>query len=133
MARGEAEKLPGISNAQLELMNIVWERGEASVTDVWQGLPEGRRLARTTVMTVLARLAEKGWLKRSKRKNEIFYAPAVAKEAALKGLVGRLLDAAFAGSLAKLVMTLVDVRGISSEEAAHLRQIIDGSAKGGKP
>jgi len=121
--------LPALSEGQLEIMNIVWELGECGVTRVWEALPAGRRLARTTVMTVLARLAEKGWLRRRKQGNEIVYSPAVPRDDALKGLVSRLVDSAFAGSAEELVMTLVAARGITGEEAARLRSIIDESAE----
>jgi BlaI family transcriptional regulator, penicillinase repressor len=122
----------GLSTAQLELMNILWEKGEATVTDIWSSLPKSRPLARTTVMTVLSRLAGKGILSRLKEKNEIVYRPAVPKDAVLGNLLTRLVDTAFAGSAANLVMTLVDARGISSKEATHLRKIIAASTKGGR-
>ena len=120
-------KLPRLSAAQLELMNIIWEKGEASVTEVWKALPRGRRVARTTVMTVLVRLARKGWLRRKKTGIEYSYSAAVERDEALGGLVSRLLDSAFNGSAERLVLTLVNSRGISKKEAGHLRQIIEES------
>ncbi len=124
------KKLPKITEAQLELMRIVWEKGEATVTEVWEALPPDRRVVRTTVMNVLARLAEKDWLKRRMVKNELVYTAAVGREEGVKNLLTRLLDTAFDGSTANLVMTLVNARGISQEEAAHLRRVIDESAGG---
>lgn len=124
------KKLPRLSEAQLELMSIIWGNGEATVTEVWESLPRGRHIARTTVMTVLARLAEKGWLRRRKSGNEYVYSPAVGRDKALGGLLSRLVDTAFAGSAEGLVMTLVNARGISREEAERLRRVIDASARG---
>ncbi|MHC4249018.1 MAG: BlaI/MecI/CopY family transcriptional regulator [Planctomycetota bacterium] len=121
-------KLPRLSEAQLELMSIIWRKDEATVTEVWESLPRGRHIARTTVMTVLARLADKGWLRRRKSGNEYIYSPAVGRDKALGGMLSRLVDTAFAGSAEGLVMTLVNARGISKEEAERLRRIIDASA-----
>ncbi|MHC5056927.1 MAG: BlaI/MecI/CopY family transcriptional regulator [Planctomycetota bacterium] len=123
-------KLPRLSEAQLELMSIIWRKDKATVTEVWESLPRGRHIARTTVMTVLARLAKKGWLRRRKSGNEYVYSPAVGREKALGGMLSRLIDTAFGGSTEGLIMTLVNARGISEEEAERLRRIIDGSAGG---
>lgn len=125
------KRLPPLSEAQLELMNIVWAKGEASVTGVWEALPPARRVARTTTMTLLVRLARKGWLRRRRSGNEFLYSAAVDREEALGGLLSRLADTVFSGSAASLVATLVNAKGISAEEAAHLRQVIERSAEGG--
>ena len=121
--------LPKLTEAQLELMQIVWEKGDATVTDVWESLPANRRVVRTTVMNVLARLAEKGWLTCRMERNERVYRAAVAQNEAVTGLLTRLLDTAFHGSTANMVMALVDARGISDADAKRLRTIIDRSKK----
>ena len=58
MKKGQPRSL---SKAQLEVMNIVWERGEVTITEVWQALGERRKIARATAQTVMTRLEEKGW------------------------------------------------------------------------
>ena len=55
---------PPLSEAQLEIMNVVWDRGEATVAEVWKALAARRKVARNTVQTMIARLEERGWLKR---------------------------------------------------------------------
>ena len=52
-----------LSPAQLEIMEIVWEKGEVAAVEVRQFLPDGRELARETVRTMLERMENKGWLK----------------------------------------------------------------------
>ena len=58
---------PALSESQLEIMNVVWDQGEVTVTGVWQILAKRRAVARNTVQTVMTRLEEKGWLKHRKR------------------------------------------------------------------
>ena len=123
------KKRPKLSEAQLRLMQILWDREEATVTEVWQALPDVHRGARTTVMTVLSRLAERGWLHRQTRDGELLYTPAVEREEALSGMLSRLLEVGFGGSAERLVHTLVNARGLSGEEAAELRRIIEESAR----
>jgi len=120
---------PKLSEMQLELMNIIWEKGKATVTEVWEALPPERKLARTTVMTVLSRLSDYGWLEREKSGNEFIYIPAEKKDKVLGRLVSRLVETAFAGSTKDMIMTLVSERGISNEEAEHLRKIIAEAEK----
>jgi BlaI family penicillinase repressor len=122
-----------LSQAQMELMDIVWRKGEASVTEVWQALPADRRVARTTVMTLLVRLAKRGWLKRRKVGKEFVYAAVVGKDEALGGVLSRLVNTVFDGSAANLVMTLVNARGIGREEADRLRRLIDDTPTEAKP
>src|SRR5437763_534664 len=54
------DPLPPLSAAQLEIMNVVWGRGEATVAEVWRALSARRKVARNTVLTMLARLEEEG-------------------------------------------------------------------------
>jgi predicted transcriptional regulator len=127
------KKPPRLTETQLELMKIVWGMGQATVTDVWQALPPGRHVVRTTIMNMLARLAEKGFLRRKLVKNELIYTAAVGKEQAVGGILRRLLDSAFEGSTANLVTTLLDGRDISEQDASRLHQIIDRSREGKPP
>src|SRR2546423_525410 len=56
MAKRKPEALPALSEAQLEIMQLVWERGEVTVTDVWSVLAQRRGVARNTVLTLMDRL-----------------------------------------------------------------------------
>ena len=92
------EALPPLSEAQMEIMNVVWERGEATVADVWKALAARRRVARSTVLTMITRLEEKGWLCCDEAGHAFRYRAAVPREATLGEMVRRLVDTAFAGS-----------------------------------
>src|SRR5438105_3046918 len=63
MAKARPE-LPALSEAQLEIMDCVWQGGEVTVTDVWNVLAGRRPLARNTVLTLMDRLEKTGWLRR---------------------------------------------------------------------
>jgi predicted transcriptional regulator len=57
-------EFPQLSETQLEIMNIVWRAGEATVGEVWKALAVRRKVARNTVLTLMERLEKKGWLRR---------------------------------------------------------------------
>jgi predicted transcriptional regulator len=117
--------LPPLSQAQLEIMNIVWERGDVTVADVWKALSVHRKVARNTILTMLTRLEEKGWLQRDAQAHAHRYRAAVPREATLGTLIKRLVETTFGGSAEGLVMALIQGRGVSKEEAVKIRLLID--------
>jgi len=119
------KRLPPLSDAQLEIMNAVWDLEEASVGDVWKVLSEHRPIARNTVQTVMTRLDEKGWLKHRKRGRAFLFKASVARDSTLRVLVDRLVETAFSGSAEGLVLAMLEGRGLSDEEAARIRKLID--------
>ena len=136
-------ELPPLSEGQIEIMNVVWDRaprGGATVADVWEALSGRRQVARNTVQTMLTRLEEKGWLTHVEEGPAFRYLPRHPRETAMRGLVRRLVDTAFSGSAEGLVMALLQGRGVSRDEADRIRSMIDqaerpegANEKRGKP
>jgi predicted transcriptional regulator len=120
-------RLPALSEAQLEIMKVVWEGGEVTVTDVWSVLGARRQVARNTVLTLMDRLEKKGWLKRRAEGQTHYYSAAAARADTLGGVVHRLVDSAFAGSAEALVLALLEGRGVSDDEARRIRHLIDNA------
>ena len=116
---------PGLTPAQLEIMNFFWERGEMGVAQVWGLLSARRSVARNTVQTTLTRLVEKGWLRARAEGNAFYFRPARARQSTLRKIVDQLVDTAFAGSTTGLIMTLLEDRRLSPEEAQRIRELID--------
>ena len=119
-----AEPAP-LSARQMEIMNIVWSRGKATVADVWEEMSRRHNLARNTVLTLMTRLEEKGWLGHEEDGPAYRYFARHRREATLRGLVHQLVDTAFAGSADSLVMALLEGRGVSPDEADRIRAMID--------
>ncbi len=109
----------------MEIMNVVWNRGEVTVADVWKALGSQRKLARSTVVTMMARLQEKGWLCCDEEGHAFRYRAAVPREATLGDVVQRLVNTVFGGSAEGLVMALLHGRGVSKEEARRIKKMID--------
>jgi predicted transcriptional regulator len=125
MAKPKREGLPALSEAQLEIMHLVWGGGEVTVTDVWNVLARRRQVSRNTVLTLMERLEKKGWLMRRADGPAHYYRAAAPRATTLGQLVHRLVDAAFAGSAEALVLALLEGRGVSDEEARRIRRLID--------
>ncbi len=114
----------GLTPSQIEILSVVWEKGEAGVADVWAVLSQRRAVARNTVQTMLTRLHERGWLRAREQGNAFVYSPAKKRESVLARLVGGLVDSAFGGSASGLVAALLQSRKLSADEVARIRKLI---------
>lgn len=119
------EGVPPLSDAQLEIMNVVWERGEATVGEIWHALSARRPVARNTIQTLVSRLEEKGWLAHSTSGTVFRYHAVYPRQATLRNLVRRLVDTAFGGSAEGLVMTLLEDQKLEAGEADRIRALIE--------
>ena len=119
------EELAPLSDAQLEVMQVIWGCGEATVADVWRAISRQRPIARNTVLTTITRLEEKGWLRHRSLGNTFVYSAVHPRQTTLAGMATRLIDAAFEGSAAGLVMTLLEGARLSEEEANRIRDMLD--------
>jgi predicted transcriptional regulator len=113
------------SEAQWDVMNIVWDLGEASVGEIWRAFSQRRKVARNTVLTLVARLEEKGWLRRRAEGSGLRYSAAVPRQTALRQCARRLVDTAFRGSAEGLIMTLLDDSGLSEGESERIRAMLE--------
>jgi BlaI family transcriptional regulator, penicillinase repressor len=127
----EPSELPALSEAQWEIMNLIWDRAACSVADVWKVLKGRRGVSRNTVQTLIVRLEEKGWLTHREENNGFIYLPTVSREESQKSSVQRLIKTVFDGSSEGLVLTLLN-GGLSRAEANRIRKLID-SANRKKP
>jgi predicted transcriptional regulator len=122
-----------ISEAQREIMNIVWDSGEVGVADVWRILSDRRPIARNTVLTMITRLTDKGWLQPRRVGNAFRYTAARPREQARAEEIRRLVDTVFEGSAEGLVMSLLEGGGLKPEESDRiLAMILKANRKGGR-
>ena len=119
------EEFTPLSDSQLEIMNVIWQRREATVAEVWRTIARGRPVARNTVLTTITRLEEKGWLRHRSVGNTFVYAAVYPRQTAVARMALKLIDAAFEGSAAGLVMTLLEGGRLSEEEAERIRAMLE--------
>jgi predicted transcriptional regulator len=114
-----------LTETQREIMQIVWQRGEVTVSQVRQALVTKRGVARNTVQTMIVRLEEKGWLRHRQVGRTFVYSAARPKTTSLGAKVVQLVDRFFAGSPEEMVTALIEYRGLSPAEAERIRTMID--------
>mgnify|MGYP006280836997 FL=1 len=119
------KSLTQLGETEMEVLHHVWDLGEATVADVRERILENREVAYTTVMTVLKKLADKGYLDFYKDGRSYVYHPAQQPDAVQHSLLRRLMDKVFHGSPSALVQTLVQREDLSDEERHELKSILD--------
>jgi predicted transcriptional regulator len=116
---------PPLSEAQMEIMNVVWDKGEITLGEIHKVLSSQRQVAPNTVQTLLTRLVDKGWL-RYRAEGKVFHYSAVyPRERGLRQLVQRLVNTAFQGSAESLVLTLLESETLSKDKADRIRALIE--------
>ncbi len=122
-----------LTPSQLEVMNLVWERGEATAADVHAALSARRPVAPTTVSTLLRRLEARGWLSRRTDGRAHVYRATRDRARSVGAILARLRDVAFGGSTEGLVATLLDAGGVTPEEIRRLKRRLSSMEKGDPP
>jgi BlaI family transcriptional regulator, penicillinase repressor len=110
---------------ELEIMKIVWEREQTTVRDVYEALLERRKVAYTTVMTMMKILEQKGFLKKSQEARAYVYRPAQPQRQVVGAMVREFVNRVFNGSAEPLLVHLVEEHHLSPkdlEEIARLRK-----------
>ena len=118
-------KLPELSPAQREIMEIIWTQGELSVSQTREILAETREVARNTARTLMERMAEKGWLAVRQEGRTYLYSAAEPRQTSIGERVLDVVDHVCGGSPEALVTALLDYRGLSQSELARIRQLLD--------
>lgn len=108
---------------ELDVMAVLWARGSGTVAEVRDALVDD--FARTTVLTVLRTLEEKGYVKHVAEGKAHRYVPTVEPDVAGKSALSRILDTMFAGSHELLLAQLVADRKIDQKKLKQLRAVLD--------
>ncbi len=104
-------------------MKVVWERDSATVRDVYEALLERRKVAYTTVMTMMKILEQKGYLKKKIADRAYVYRPAQPKRQVIGDMVREFVNRVFNGSAEPLLVHLVDDHKLSPEELEEIARI----------
>ena len=121
MTRSKTHRL---GDLQLRIMQVLWERGEATVADVHEAVAGERNFAYITVATMFRKMEARGLVKHRLEGRSFFYQAAVAAEAVSTGMADHLLDRVFEGSLADMVHHLLSTREVSRQELTKLEKLI---------
>jgi BlaI family transcriptional regulator, penicillinase repressor len=117
-----------LTEAELRIMNVLWQRGSATVHEVLDALPAKPALAYNSVLTIIRILEKKGYVKHAKDPDTRahIYIPQVQRADATRSEVRRLVSRFFGDSHELLVLNILEDKGIDAEELDRVRQLLDG-------
>jgi BlaI family penicillinase repressor len=116
--------LPKISNAEWDVMSVVWAKAPLTATEVFAELPPGHGWKQKTVNTFLTRLVDKGVLAVDKRERAFVYTPRVPREKCVQTEGDSFLQRVFRGATGDLVLHFCERADLTSEEIRELEQML---------
>ena len=117
-----------LTEQELEIMKVVWDLQTATVRDVYEALLRRRKIAYTTVMTMMNILEEKGYLKKRAADKAYVYRPAQAKARVIRAMVQEFVARVFNGSAQPLLVQLIRDRRLSPQDLEKIGRAIKESA-----
>jgi BlaI family transcriptional regulator, penicillinase repressor len=125
-------ELPRPTEAELEILSILWIRGPRTVREVHEEICRRKPAQYTTVLKFMQIMAEKGLVRRDERARAHIYRASRPQEWTQRQIAGDLLQRAFGGSAKSLVMGALAAKKASPRELAEIRQLLDEYEKGTK-
>ena len=113
-----------LGRVELQIMNVVWAKGTATVHDVKEALSQGRKPAYSTILTMMRKLEAKGYLDHEVHERTYVYRPTISKKAVRHSMVGDVLDRLFEGSPSLLLNSLAEQNRISEKELRQIKKLI---------
>jgi predicted transcriptional regulator len=113
-----------LTELQLAIMRVVWDKGEATVQDIWEALHKDRGLAQTTIATMLSRLERRGVVTRRAQARQYHYKAAVTEPEVQHSMVAELTERLFDGDITALVQHLLSEKDVSPGDIAKIRAML---------
>jgi BlaI family transcriptional regulator, penicillinase repressor len=113
------------TDAELQILSVLWKRGPSTVREVHEALAVVQDTGYTTVLKLMQIMAQKGFVERDESNRSHVYRAAITEEQAQRGLLGQLMDKAFSGSAAQLVMRALSMQPASTNELEEIRTMLN--------
>lgn len=121
-----------LTEAELPIMQVLWQKQSGTVQQILDGLPARPPLAYNTVLTTIRILEKKGYVEHVKDGRAHVYRPLVEREEASRSEIRHLVNRFFRNSQEDLVLNILEDRGVAPEELERLRKMLEMSGSGAK-
>ncbi len=123
------KKLIKPTESELEILQVLWQKGEATVRDVHEVLAEHKDSGYTTTLKLLQIMHEKGLVTRNESNKTHIYQSAVSREKTQKQFLGKMIDGLYAGNPAALVLQALGNGKASKEELDEIQTLLNNLKK----
>ena len=117
------------TNAELEILRVLWDKGPCSVREVHEALDRGQSVGYTTILKTLQIMSDKNLVRRAEQGRGHVYRAAVAREVTQQRMVNDLIERAFGGSAAGLVMQALSSHPASADELERIKAMVEDARR----
>jgi len=117
------------TDQELEILKVIWRRGQATVREAYEDLLKQRKIAYTTVLTMMGVLERKGHLKRTAGERAYVYSPVQPQQQVEDRMIREFVNRVFNGSAKPLLVHLVEDRGMPPEDLDELERLVHARRK----
>ena len=125
MAKRKEKELPRPTDAELEILRVLWDRGPSTVREVQETLSDRKAIGYTTALKLMQIMTEKGLVTRDESRRSHVYRARASAQKTQRRLVADLLNRAFAGATDQLVIQALSTKPVSREELNEIRSVLD--------
>ncbi|MBI4501914.1 MAG: BlaI/MecI/CopY family transcriptional regulator [Gemmatimonadetes bacterium] len=123
-------ELHQLTELQIAVMRVLWDKGEATVAEIWEALRPERGLAQTTVATLLSRLEKRGVVAHKSRARQYLYRATVTESDVRRVMVRDLTERLFDGDVAALMSHLLTGREVTPGDLARVKKLVEAKESG---
>lgn len=123
------KRVAELTEAEWEIMNVVWEKEPCAAGTVQEELADSRNWAYATVKLTMDRMVQKGFLEINRIRNLQLFRSCISEVEARRGELRKMLARAFGGALTPMLKFLIEHEGLSKEDAAQLREFVSKTGK----
>lgn len=120
---------PQPTPTELEILRVLWRQGPCTVREVHEDLRDQHPVGYTTILKLLQIMVEKGIAVRDESARSHVYRAAISEDRTKRRLVSELVDRAFDGSAADLIVQALSARRVSPDELQQIRELLDAAAR----
>ena len=120
-----------LSDLQLAVMRVLWDRGEATALDVQRALHRSRGLAITTVSTLLSRLEKRGVLSHRAEGRTFIYRAKISERDVRRSMLSSLVDGLFRGDASAVVSQLLSARDVTDGDIERIQELVEDAKRSG--
>lgn len=117
------------SDLEMQILSVLWDKGPSTARQVLKAMPDGKKRAYTSILSVLQVMEKKKLVNHTSKANSYIYKPLKSKETIIKPFMKQLVNHVFGGSRLNLVQSLLGSSRLSEKELAELEKLLDQNKK----
>ncbi len=113
------------SDLEMQILSVLWDRGASTAREVLEAMPDGKRRAYTSILSVMQVMEKKGLLKHSNRGVAHVYSPAVSKKKIIRPFMHKVVNEVFGGRPSAMMQALLAETPVSDDEMARIHELLE--------